>query len=78
MRTHHVFSRVHEDAKRKRLRSQTKEVIVNVYDYFKEVSRCQQTQGPLKRLMTKELHVPVSRVIQHTRGYGNAFSVFLF
>ena len=33
----------------KRLRSQTKEVVANVYDYFEEASRCQGTQGPLKR-----------------------------
>ena len=33
----------------KRLRSQTKEVVANVYDYFKEASRHQGTQGPLKR-----------------------------
>ena len=30
----------------KRLRSRTKEVVANVYDYF---NRHQQTQGPLKR-----------------------------
>ena len=29
-------------------------------------------------LMPKELHVPASRVIQDSRGYGQAFSVFLF
>ena len=33
----------------KRLRSQTKEVVANVYDYFEEASRHQGTQGPLKR-----------------------------
>ena len=33
----------------KRLRSQTKEAVANVFDYFKEASRCQGTQGPLKR-----------------------------
>ena len=33
----------------KRLRSQTKEVVANVYDYFEEASRRQRTQGPLKR-----------------------------
>ena len=49
MRTDHVFLRVHEDTKRKRLRSQTKEVVANVYDYFEELYRRQRTQGPLKR-----------------------------
>ena len=33
----------------KRLRSQTKKVVANVYDYFEEASRHQGTQGPLKR-----------------------------
>ena len=33
----------------KRVRTQTKEVVANVYDYFEEASRCQRTQGPLKR-----------------------------
>ena len=37
------------NAKGKRLRSQTKEVVSNVYDYFEEVSRRQRTQGALKR-----------------------------
>ena len=34
----------------KRLRSQTKEVVANVYDYFEEASRGQGTLGPLKRI----------------------------
>ena len=33
----------------KRLKSQTKEVVVNVYDYFEQLSRCKQTQRPLNR-----------------------------
>ena len=33
----------------KRLKSQRKEVVANVYDYFEELSRCKWTQGPLKR-----------------------------
>ena len=33
----------------KRLKSQTKEVVANMYDYFEELSRCKRTQGPLKR-----------------------------
>ena len=32
----------------KRLSSQTKEVVANVYDYVKKINRCQQTQVPLK------------------------------
>ena len=35
MWTHHVFSYVCEDAKGKELMSQTKEIVANVYDYFK-------------------------------------------
>ena len=50
MRTDHVFfPRVLEDTKAKRLRSQTKEVVANVYDHFEELHRRQCTQGPLKR-----------------------------
>ena len=49
MSQEHVFSRAREDVKGKRLRSQTKEVVANVYDYFEQVSRRQRTQGPLKR-----------------------------
>ena len=33
----------------KRLRSQTKEVAVNVYEYFEELGRCKRTEGSLKR-----------------------------
>ena len=33
----------------KRLKSQTNTVVVNVYDYFDGISRCRQSQGPLKR-----------------------------
>ena len=33
----------------KRLRSQTKEVVVNIYDYFNEVKRHHSTQEPLKQ-----------------------------
>ena len=33
----------------KRLKSQTKEVVANVYDYFEQLSRYKRTQGPLKR-----------------------------
>ena len=49
MRTDHVFPHVREDTKAKRLWSQTKEVVADVYDYFEELHRCQCTQGPLKR-----------------------------
>ena len=33
----------------KRLRSQTKEVAVNVYEYFEELGKRKQTEGSLKR-----------------------------
>ena len=33
----------------KRPRSQTREVVVNVYDYFEKLNRHQWTQGPLKQ-----------------------------
>ena len=49
MQTDHIFSRAREDTKGKRLRSQTKEVVANAYEYFEELNRCQQTQGPLKQ-----------------------------
>ena len=58
MRTDHVFPHVREDAKRKRLRSQTKEVVANVYNYFEEIHRCQRTQGPhvrINRLQRKKV-----------------------
>ena len=52
MRTDHVFSHACScsHAKGKRLRSQTKEVVVNVYDYFKEFNRRQWTLGPIKQI----------------------------
>ena len=33
----------------KRLRSQTKKFVVNVYDYFKELDRSKWTEGSLKQ-----------------------------
>ena len=33
----------------KRLRSQTKEVVVNLYDYFEELDRRKRTEGSLKQ-----------------------------
>ena len=33
----------------KRLRVQTKEVVVNVYEYFEELGRRKRTEGSLKR-----------------------------
>ena len=46
----------------KRLRSQTKEVVANVYDYLEEASRRQGTQGPLKRTFDATgVHIPPSR-----------------
>ena len=49
MRTDHIFPRVCKDTIRKRLRSQTKEVVANVYDNLEELHRRQRTKGPLKR-----------------------------
>ena len=49
MRTDHVFSGAREDAKGKRLRSQRKEVVADVYDYFEELNRCKRTQALLKQ-----------------------------
>ena len=42
----------------KRLRSQTKEVVVNVYDYFDELDRSKWTEESLKQTSdaTKLLH----------------------
>ena len=40
--------------KGKRLRSQTKEVVANVYDYFEELTRHKRTQGSL---MPQDFHV---------------------
>ena len=58
MEADHVFSRVRKMQREKRL----KEVVVNVYDYFEEVSRHQQSQGPLKRTSDATgVHVPTSR-----------------
>ena len=55
----HVFVK---DAKEKRLRSQTKQVVANVCEYFEEIHRCQRTQGSLKELlMPQEFHLPASR-----------------
>ena len=61
----------------KRLRSQAKEVVANVYDYFEEVSRRQRTQGPLERTFDAE-RVSCASIKSDSRGYRNTFSVFLF
>ena len=46
----------------KRLRSQTNEDVVNVYDYCEELNRCKWTHGSLKKqLMPQEFHIPESR-----------------
>ena len=55
MQTRHVFSHICEDAKGKETRSQTKEVVPNIYGYFKELNMCKQTQGYLnKQLIPQE------------------------
>ena len=33
----------------KRLRSQTKEIVANVYNYFEDLNKCKRTEGSLKR-----------------------------
>ena len=48
----------------KRLRAQTKEVVVNVYEYFEELGRRKRTEGINEPLMLQNFHVPASR------GYG--------
>ena len=47
MQTDHVFFRARKNAKVKILKSQRKEVVANVYDYFEKVSRRQLTKAPL-------------------------------
>ena len=51
MRTDHVFSGAREMkmTRGKRLKSQTKEVVGNVYYCFEELNSRQRTQGPIKR-----------------------------
>ena len=41
--------RVRKNAKGKRVRSQTKQVVANVYEYFEEIHKCQRNQGSLKK-----------------------------
>ena len=77
MRTDHVFFRARENAKGKRLKSQTKEVVANVYDYFEEVSRRQRTQAPFKRTFDMK-GVSCASIKSGSRGYGNAFLVLPF
>ena len=62
MQTDHVFFHARENAKEKRLKS--KEIVANAYDYFEEVSRCQRTQGPLKRTsdVTGVSHTSIKRL----------------
>ena len=47
MQTDHVFFRARKNAKVKILKSQRKEVVANVYDYFEQVRRRQLTKAPL-------------------------------
>ena len=64
MQTHHVFFRACEDAKGKETKvrnKQTKEVVANVYDYFKELNRFKRTQESLKQTSDVDIlktHLP--------------------
>ena len=44
---HTTFSLVF--VKGKRLRSQTKEIVANVCNYFEDLNKCKRTEGSLKR-----------------------------
>ena len=74
------FSRVREDAKGKETEvtnKQTKEVVANVYDYFKEINRYKQIQGSLKRTSdaTGISHTSIKRLQQENVDIvGAAFS----
>ena len=48
----------------KRLRSQTNEVVVNVYDYCEELNRCKWTHGSLKKTAdaTRVSHTRIKRL----------------
>ena len=77
MRTHHVFSRVCEDANWKEIESANKEVVVNVYDYFEELGRRKRTEGSLKRTFnaTKISRTSIKRLRKEKlRTGGAAFS----
>ena len=62
----------------KRLRSQTKEVVANVYDYFEEVSIGIKGLKDLlnEPLMPKKFHVPASIVIQEATETHSQSSLF--
>ena len=53
----------------KRLRSQTKEVVVNVYEYFEELGRRKRTEGSLKQTYdaTISLIVPMTISCRHSQ-----------
>ena len=44
---HTTFSLVF--VKGKRLRSQTKDIVANVYNYFEDLNKCRRTEGSFKR-----------------------------
>ena len=50
----------------KRLRAQTKEVVVNVYEYFEELGRRKRTEGSLKRTSdaTKLSRTSIKRLLK--------------
>ena len=72
---HTMFSLVFmKMPKGKRLRSQTKEIVANVYDYFEELSRCKQTQGSLKQTsdVTGLSHTSIKRLPKEKVDIGGA------
>ena len=75
MRTDHMSLMFVKMQRGKRLRSQTKEVAVNVYDYFEEINRRQWTQGPFKQTAdaTGDSCASIKRLRKVDTG-GDAFS----
>ena len=58
----------------KRLRAQTKEVVANVYEYFKQLGRRKQTEGSLKRTSdpTKLSRTSIKRLRKEKLSTGGA------
>ena len=59
---------------KKRLRARTKEVVVNVYEYFEELGRHKQTEGSLKRTSdaTKLSRTSIKRIRKEKLSTGGA------
>lgn len=58
----------------KRMRSQRKEVVANVFDYFEELSRCKWTQVSLKRTSDAKglSHIIIKRLWREIANIGRA------